>query len=405
MMKIRLLIALAAVAVFRAWAEEDYTIPKIDPGRSLIVAPNGDDAGAGTLEKPFQTLARALKDIQPGTVVLLRGGIYSNDNIRIEGVKSIVVASYPAETAVLTASLINVLKSRDVLFDRLSFVRQPKAVTCNNSPYTIFRECSFTDSRLAIAFGGGNAAERGIVDRCTFTRIGEGTNGEAIYTTAPMTIRGCTFRDIGPVISIAAYTSKNDAFSGLRVIGNTFIHGGACITSTGKGSLIQSNVALGSRFLSSAGSEARIEDNIAVYDPRDMAQWPDIPRRDIGFRMYGRNSKLLNNTFIGFEQGGNIYKPEGATNGPAPVEVRGNRFYGFTKYALRIHDPKNLSSTGNFFALTGSNTTVVYLTPTQTNKVALTLAEWQARGFDSNSVVQKAGEPVIPAAIREALQP
>jgi len=36
---------------------DDYSMPKIEPGKSLIVAANGDDANAGTVEKPFRTLA------------------------------------------------------------------------------------------------------------------------------------------------------------------------------------------------------------------------------------------------------------------------------------------------------------------------------------------------------------
>src|SRR4051812_1938229 len=40
------------------------------------VAPNGDDAAAGSLEKPFATIQRAQRDVAPGDTVFVRGGVY-----------------------------------------------------------------------------------------------------------------------------------------------------------------------------------------------------------------------------------------------------------------------------------------------------------------------------------------
>ncbi|HEV7279868.1 MAG TPA: right-handed parallel beta-helix repeat-containing protein [Pirellulaceae bacterium] len=67
-MSARSIVALAALtfALYanRAGAETYY------------VAPNGDDAAAGTLEAPFATVARAQEAMKPGDTTLLRGGTY-----------------------------------------------------------------------------------------------------------------------------------------------------------------------------------------------------------------------------------------------------------------------------------------------------------------------------------------
>jgi hypothetical protein len=493
----------------------DYAMPKVVVSNALIVASDGSDSAAGTVEKPFRTLGRAAKQIKPGTVILLRRGAYTLDSaVKLDGAAGqkgsrehpVLIASYPGELATLVGCAavsnwtrlgetsvfyhdftnavegpvavwfndkllpsirhhvyattenppfkeknllplegpsplsasgtwaiegkrlflrapgdsdpdqarveisspgkgngsVTLARAEWVIFHRIAFRKHAQAALCSTSPYAIFRECLFENCSYAITFFGGDAAERGIVDGCMFHRIGNGAQGEAIYCTAPMTIRHSLFSDVGPLLSIAAYTSKNDAFSGLRVIGNTFLHGGACITSTGKGSLIQNNVALGSRFLSSAGSDAQIEGNVAVYDPRDLAEWPKTPRRNIGFRLYGRNAKVFNNTFVGFAQGGSIYKPEGGVGGPAPVEVRGNKFYGYTEYALRIHDPANLTCEQTLFAPASTNASAVYLTPDQQHKTHLSLAEWQTRGFDSNGVWKAGATISAPRVIQQA---
>lgn len=41
-----------------------------------LVAPGGDDANAGTLVKPFQTVGRAAALLQPGGTCWLRAGVY-----------------------------------------------------------------------------------------------------------------------------------------------------------------------------------------------------------------------------------------------------------------------------------------------------------------------------------------
>lgn len=42
--------------------------------KEIFVAPNGDDAAAGTLEKPLAGLQKAQELASPGDIVWLRGG-------------------------------------------------------------------------------------------------------------------------------------------------------------------------------------------------------------------------------------------------------------------------------------------------------------------------------------------
>ena len=58
-----LLVALAALAPWARSAE-------------YVVAPNGDDAHAGTKGQPFRTLQHAAEVMQPGDTCLIRGGAY-----------------------------------------------------------------------------------------------------------------------------------------------------------------------------------------------------------------------------------------------------------------------------------------------------------------------------------------
>lgn len=69
----------------------------------IIVAPSGDDWGAGTLSQPFQTIRRALDAAQPGDTITLRNGVYEGGiNIDID---NLTIRSMPGEWAVIESPL------------------------------------------------------------------------------------------------------------------------------------------------------------------------------------------------------------------------------------------------------------------------------------------------------------
>lgn len=68
----------------------------------------GNDANAGTREQPWQSLARSARDLKPGDVLYLRGGIfYEHAALTIAGTleKPITIRAYPNELVVLDGSL------------------------------------------------------------------------------------------------------------------------------------------------------------------------------------------------------------------------------------------------------------------------------------------------------------
>lgn len=498
----------------------DPPLPALDPSKATVVDPEGvggkpGDENPGTVERPFATLGRALKDLKPGAIILLRKGTHRiPETIVLDGKngqtgteeRPAVVASFPGEVATVTgatpvaawaatanpaiyesllafpagrrsalwwdgrllpslerhlhlastnssmslkgaaaaegpvpltvpgtwavdatrlllrppgdadarlgkvefatdqptaAASIEITASEWIVFHRVAFVRHLQAARSIAGRYVVFRHCLFQDCLYGLTFHSEGGEPRGIVDGCMFERVGGPAGGASIYTTAGITVRNSLFRDVGPQLAVEAYTSKNDMFSGLKVVGNTFLRAGACITSTGKDSLVRDNVALASRFLSSAGSNARIEGNIAVYDPSDMGRFPNIPRRDIGFRMYGVNALVCSNSLVGFEQGGALVAHKGEKT---TVRFLGNRVSGYREFGLRAASLEGVTLDGNTWVPSAStNRVAIYLKSEEGVRELLSLQDLQARGAEVHGRFGGT-PPQVPLILREALE-
>ncbi|GIF00110.1 sigma-70 family RNA polymerase sigma factor [Paractinoplanes rishiriensis] len=77
----------------------------------IFVAPNGSDAGTGTLARPYATLAKALAAVRPGQTIALRGGTYRPTAgliIEVDGEpeRRITLSNYRAERPVIDASRV-----------------------------------------------------------------------------------------------------------------------------------------------------------------------------------------------------------------------------------------------------------------------------------------------------------
>jgi hypothetical protein len=73
-------------------------------GRTCCVAVNGDDAGPGTPERPWRTLAKAAAAVEPGMTVVVRGGTYRERLVlRRSGTPSarIVFLAQPGESVTI----------------------------------------------------------------------------------------------------------------------------------------------------------------------------------------------------------------------------------------------------------------------------------------------------------------
>ena len=66
------------------------------------VSPSGNDGNSGSVSTPFKTIPAAIEAANPGDEILLRGGNYTSNEIRI-GKSNLTIRSYPGEWAVITA--------------------------------------------------------------------------------------------------------------------------------------------------------------------------------------------------------------------------------------------------------------------------------------------------------------
>ena len=71
---------------------------------TIYVATNGDDnSGNGTISNPYKTIQYALNQSSDNDTIILRGGTYTSNEIRIEH-NNITIKSYPDEWAVIQAT-------------------------------------------------------------------------------------------------------------------------------------------------------------------------------------------------------------------------------------------------------------------------------------------------------------
>lgn len=77
-------------------------------GPARFVSPQGDDANDGSREKPWRTINHALRQLNPGDTLNLRGGTYfENVYCAVAGTKDkpITIRSYPGELATIDGSI------------------------------------------------------------------------------------------------------------------------------------------------------------------------------------------------------------------------------------------------------------------------------------------------------------
>lgn len=115
-MKSRVLVVLLFLKCLPAFGQEGETPLNVYYGeipageRTFFIAPDGDNANAGTEAEPWATLDYAVTQVQGGDVIVMRGGVYAHDEtIRIQSPSGfigelIVVTAYPGEVPILDFS-------------------------------------------------------------------------------------------------------------------------------------------------------------------------------------------------------------------------------------------------------------------------------------------------------------
>ncbi|SDW33280.1 Protein of unknown function [Amycolatopsis xylanica] len=89
----------AATPAAVALPATDYPVPD----GALVVSPTGDDAAAGTVDKPLRTVAAAVKRAPSGGTVVLRAGTYRETVGQVS--KRLTLQPYPREQAWLKGSV------------------------------------------------------------------------------------------------------------------------------------------------------------------------------------------------------------------------------------------------------------------------------------------------------------
>jgi hypothetical protein len=85
-----------------------FARPLTEGPQRFVDAARGDDAAAGTQDAPWKTLAHALRRLEPGDTLYLRGGVYYEKVFLSRSGTAeapITIASYPGELAVLDGGL------------------------------------------------------------------------------------------------------------------------------------------------------------------------------------------------------------------------------------------------------------------------------------------------------------
>jgi hypothetical protein len=190
-------------------------------GTAYYVAPNGNDANAGTVGQPFRTYVPAYNAARAGDVIYFRQGLYdyfsppgSEFYMRIDNRggspgNHVTYASYPGETAAIDVGTANkgVATQKWQRFERLRIF--------SSSPGGNRQGVAMFDS-------DGNTFER-----CEFEGVGSGVGGEnpsAIFSgltvgvAQGISVRNCTFHNLpGNTLAIEMYNVHDALFENNEV--------------------------------------------------------------------------------------------------------------------------------------------------------------------------------------------
>ncbi len=136
--------------IFLLHCKEVKTGDNTDSGgvmRHYYVSPQGRDTGAGTRQKPLQSLSRALDKLQPGDTLTLLAGTYNIGReiiIRCRGEKGkhIVLEGEPGHTVVIDAGKVNIPNDPEYPYTR-------GALQIEDAAYLVLRDITVQNSHMA----------------------------------------------------------------------------------------------------------------------------------------------------------------------------------------------------------------------------------------------------------------
>ncbi|HEY0001236.1 MAG TPA: sigma-70 family RNA polymerase sigma factor [Actinoplanes sp.] len=158
----------------------------------IFVAPDGSDAGAGTIARPYASLAKAVAAVQPGQTIALRGGTYrltATVEISTSGSagKRITLSNYRGERPVIDAS--GVPADKQAVIHRASYwtvqgleIKNSldHAYFCRACGHNVFQRLSIHDNvRSALTLRDAGTVDNQILDSDFFNNYDPGEGGNA----------------------------------------------------------------------------------------------------------------------------------------------------------------------------------------------------------------------------------
>jgi hypothetical protein len=351
---------------------------------------NGNDGNTGTQAAPWKTLAKASATVAAGDVVLIRGGVYSENNgaygmkLTVSGTASqpILFRGFPGETARITvggssrSDTVRISGSFNVLSGVQVSDSGAQGVAISGSHNVIF-DCEIFNNHLSTAYGATGSGVNIVLgtqdNRVYANRIHH--NGSVANQDHGLYIKGSTadiaWNDVGFNASYGAqlYEGAGSTFTGVIVRNNVFHdnrNSGIIVSKGASGASVFNNIFYGN---TQAGIQVNYTpvSNLSVFNNTSYRNgtW----EYDI---LTGSTVTLKNN--IAFSTSGNVMRVGTAVSaftsdfnlfGPSTVKFsyRGTTYSSLSAYrsasgkdaSSRQGDPLLVDpASGNFLLRSGS---------------------------------------------------
>lgn len=139
---------------------------------TIVVSPQGDDAGSGSADAPYGSLAQALNRIKPGGTILLRGGTYpaSKVSVTVSGTAEapITIRAWPNEMPLLDGKaadfrrgwqfegVFSLHKASHVVVEGLSVCNGSYGITLHECAHVTVRNCRIFNIRARAISASGD---------------------------------------------------------------------------------------------------------------------------------------------------------------------------------------------------------------------------------------------------------
>jgi Right handed beta helix region len=370
----------------------------ITPLRKVFVSLQGSDANPGTADAPYRTLQKACDQARPGDEINVRAGIHAGCVI--------YKSNSGTESAPITiqAERLSNGQDADVVIDRKSAATFPTwgILNAEGADWVAFRGFRVTgrDARTGIRLGGGvgQAICNNRIERSQVWGVLAGFTTGALVENNTITEPGVTPTN-GSFGQHGVYFGEGDDNYVIR--GNTVLDPYLiCFHNNGSGgmnsnALIERNVCRGGR-----GANVNmdgVENSIVRNNVFHLGNHLGIALFNQDGGLPSRNNRIIGNTF--YFPGGPGFFAVAANGAAIGNKIFNNILYkapSSTRGALAIDDAARVSTKigdteyvfeSNHNVFVGGGAGTVNRASSGEADSPISLAQWQALGYDRNSLV------------------